>query len=146
MRSSYWREWRLLKAEAGKRAALVLASSQPSSDSPSHSIAPSPKSRDARIRASLCRAAQARRLPTSLQAARPAPHPHQTLHPQRQRQGRTLHPDRLANGPMPRPMTLHVNAPPTCRFGCIDTTGTVLMAVSDPCHSSANSPSPGVTC
>jgi transposase len=44
-----------------------------------------------------------------------------------------------ANGPMPRPMTLHVSGPPSCLTGCIDTTGTDLMAVSDPCHPSANS-------
>ena len=30
--------------------------------------------------------------------------------------------------------------------GCIDTTGTGLMAVSDPCHPSANSALPGITC
>ena len=44
-----------------------------------------------------------------------------------------------ANGPMPGPTTPHDNGPPSFRTGCIATTGTDLMAVSDPCHLSAPS-------
>lgn len=51
-----------------------------------------------------------------------------------------------ANGPMQRPTILLVSAPPSCLTECINTTGIDLMAVSDPCHPSANSALPGITC
>lgn len=44
-----------------------------------------------------------------------------------------------ANGPMPGHMTPHVSAPLNCLTGCVATTATDLMAVSDPCHPSENS-------
>ncbi len=60
-----------------------------------------------------------------LQRARPQAHPHQALHPQDQRQGRALHPDRAARmglrARLSRPQT---SAPPSCPPGFIATTGT----------------------
>ena len=58
---------------------------------------------------------RSRRLPQGLPPPRPQAHPHQTLHPQDQRQGRALHPDRLARmGLCPGLPTPHDNAPPSC--------------------------------
>ena len=80
------------------------------------------------------------RLPQGLPRARPQAHPHQALHAQDQRQGRALHPDRLARmGLCPRLSTPQTSAPPSCPSGSIATTGIDLMAVSAPSHPSADS-------
>src|SRR6266478_2983511 len=50
-----------------------------------------------------------------------------------------------ANGLMPRLTTPQKNAPPSCQDGFTATIGTVLMAVSDQCHRSADSAWPGTT-
>jgi transposase InsO family protein len=51
-----------------------------------------------------------------------------------------------ANGPTLEPINLHANAPQNSLTGCTAIIGTGLMAVSDQCHPSADSASPGTTC
>ena len=75
-----------------------------------------------------------------LQAPSPQAHPHQALHAQDQRQGRTLHPDSAcANGPMPTLTTPQTNAPTSCQDGFIATIGTDLTAAYNLKHRSADS-------
>ena len=50
-----------------------------------------------------------------------------------------------ASGLMRAPITPQRNAPPSCQDGCTATIGIVPMPVSDQCHQSADSASPGTT-
>ena len=69
-------------------------------------------------------------LPRGLPRSRPQAHPDQALHPEDQRQGRALHPDRLARmGLCPSLSELGSSAPKSCPSGSTDTTGIDRTAV-----------------
>ena len=73
-------------------------------------------------------------------------HPNQALHPEDQRQGRALHPERAcASGPTPNPTPTPIAAPPSCRDGSIATTGTGPMVAWMHNHPSAASAYPRTT-